>query len=229
MNVINLHTSIGEKDIDELIKRYHFNSNDIYSYMGIAKILQSLLKIQGYYEWVTDDIITEYDSCLVGFMTIGEGIDKLQELYSQYGGIEEEYLIDCLGSIILMKNYELFIQEIQKRTGMWVEKIEFLGDKYSIELLPKLHEICKPENISYTSDYILIPKKSVSFLLPLSDRPSNNPCNICTNCENQFCIFKKSDSDNSVHYDNPEVIPDESEDFVPNTYGYMQIFNKTKE
>lgn len=193
MPQINLQIRITEDDINEMISRYHFNEDDYEHYKAMGEMMMPLLEVRGFYEFVSDVEEIHYDKSIVAFFTLGDGIDLLQNVYSDKYCMEEAYLIDCLGLVLLTKGYEEFIKEIQKQTKLWVSKIDFLGDEYPLELIPKLYEYCSPDNITYNNQLVLSPSKSVAIILPLSDTPGENPCNICINCNNKECIFRKEE------------------------------------
>ena len=99
-------------------------------------------------------------------------------------------MADCIGLELLMKAYEELIKHVQRETGKWATKIDFLGETYPIELLPKLYRDFAGEiEVQYNQNFVLTPSKSVVFLLPMSDEKIGDPCHICENCSNVFFFF----------------------------------------
>jgi len=126
----------------------------------------------------------------VVFLTLGNGIDALQELYLNKKCLSEAYMIECIALELLAKAYREFVKGVQKETGKWAKKIDFLGDTYPIELLPKLYDEFEQMDITYNEKMVLSPEKSVVFLLPISKEKKGNICNICKSCSNKACALR---------------------------------------
>lgn len=190
---IDINISLDNNDLCLLIDRYHFRNCDFEHLRDLYGALIPLIEPGAYYcinhcnEQIDFD---EYAACIV---TLGDGIDKLQELYSDRELLEEAYMIECIGMELLSKAYKVLIKELESITGKYVSRLEFLGDTYSLELLPNLFEQINPENISYNSYLQIIPSKSVSLLLPLSmEGTTNELCSVCLTCKNKTCAMRKA-------------------------------------
>lgn len=221
-----LMVSLDDDDLIKMMRRYHFSDSDYEDILAMSRAMEPLVDINAFCVYKESYAKIEEKNFYMVFVTLGDGIDRLQGLYADRQCLSEAYIIDCIGSELLMKAYEKLVKELQKECGKWAKKIDFLGDKYSMELLPELYEECKPEGIRYNEQFVLIPSKSVVFLLPMSEKKTNDPCLICANCGNKDCIFRTK----------AEVIPDNrigmnyadnmSEERMHYTYGYMKIYGK---
>ena len=146
-----------------------------------------------------------------GFVTLGNGVDELSELYLNHDQIEEAYIIDCLSLVLLSTAYEEFAQVVEKETNLHLAELSFLGDKYSLDLLPQIYESLAPENIKLTDGQMLMPLKTAALILALDTRAHSDIkklCSSCAACKNLSCPSRKK-----------QAAP------LPHTYGAMQIFS----
>ena len=139
-------------------------------------------------------------------------MDEMAELYLSHEQIQEAYMIDCISLMLLSKAYEEFAHVIEEQSGLYLTELSFLGDQYSLELLPQIYERLAPDDISLTEGNMLKPLKTATLVLQLDAHQHTNVkqlCNTCANCKNFSCPSRKV-----------QVSP------MPKTYGNMQIFHK---
>lgn len=222
MQTTELSVHLKKDDIEQLIMRYHFRTDDIVLLQSLSQAMQPLLRVKAYYVWQKQDSSIAYEDYAIVFLTLGEGIDRLQELYMDQKCLSEAYMIDCIALEYLTKAYEEFVRYIQKETGKWAVKIDFLGDTYPVTMLPKLIQKFDDMKIGYNEKYVLTPSKSVAFLLPMSKARTKNPCHICDNCSNTECLFRKDSRGRKEEKGRKEGQP-----VIPNTYGYQRIFGQS--
>lgn len=193
MHQKNFMISLNSGDLENIMQRYHFCQEDFSALQSLSRMLTPLLQAEAYYIWKGKGEIISYNNYAVVFLTLGDGADALQEVYLTRNCLSEAYMIECIALEMLTKAYEEFVKMIQKETGKWAIKIDFLGETYPLELLPELYGQFGKMNITYNEKLVLSPGKSVVFLLPLSEKKSENPCNICKNCGSKECLFRKRD------------------------------------
>lgn len=187
-----LYIKLEEDDFGKLQNKYHFLSEDREKLEGMYQAIFPLIETKAYYVWKERDDIIHYENYGVVFVSLGAGIDALQEVYIRKQCLTEAHMADCIGLELLMKAYEELIKHVQRETGKWATKIDFLGETYPIELLPKLYRDFAGEiEVQYNQNFVLTPSKSVVFLLPMSDEKIGDPCHICENCSNVFCLFRQ--------------------------------------
>ncbi|MEE1027134.1 MAG: hypothetical protein UH211_00440 [Agathobacter sp.] len=209
---IPLDVSLDKKDFDIFLDRYHFSKGDIDDVKSLYKAINPLIAAEAFYSMDNSNIDVAIDDFATCFITLGFGIDSIQDVYIEQELVMESYIIDCLASELLSKAYTAFIDLFEKKTGKFVSKIDFLGDKYPIELVEKIYQNIKPEKIKYNKSFQLIPSKTVSMLLSLSNSKSNfDVCNTCATCKNRDCSMRKE----------PYVV---NVGQNTSTYGYMAIF-----
>lgn len=194
MNQKNFRITLEKEDLKNMIRKYHFRKEDFTSLQSLNRMLVPLLQAKAYYIWKEKGDRISYEKYAVVFLTLGDGADALQEIYLCRNCLSEAYMIECIALELLTKAYEEFVKMLQKETGTWAVKIDFLGDTYPLNILPDLYKEFGKMDISYNEKFVLSPGKSVVFLLPVSEKKTENPCNICKNCENQDCLFRQKNS-----------------------------------
>jgi hypothetical protein len=189
--MLPLSVALEQKDFSRMLQKYHFQDSDQPLLQDNYALLLPHIHAKGYFALDVPVASITYDSYALGLVTLGNGIDELQQEYTKQQNLTESYMLDCLGLELLSKSYQEVVKEVQRMTDKWVTSIDFLGDTYPLSLLPKFFEILHPEDISYNRDFMLTPLKSVSFLLPLSDtKTEHDVCNLCTHCGNEQCILR---------------------------------------
>ena len=192
MNTTDITIHVEPEDILRTMQQCHFREEDFASLQALSRAMAPLLRAKAYYVWEKRDEKVSYDDYAVVFLTLGNGVDALQELYLDRNCLTEAYMVECIALGLLEKAYREFIKEVQRETGKWAQKIDFLGDTYPIELLPRLYREFGQMDISYNEKMVLSPQKSVVFLLPMSSGKKGDACNICENCSNKGCVLRSA-------------------------------------
>ena len=130
-------------------------------------------------------------------VTLGERIDALQELYTQAGALTEAYMLECLGCALLDKACDQLENMIYQETGLYMQEYDFPGSEIPIqkmqEILQNLSEAIEDFPISCNEQFVMQPKKSVTFRGGLGlTRRTRSLCASCTNkdCESRQDIFQ---------------------------------------
>lgn len=208
---IKLIPRLSAADWKDFCSRFHFASADLPRIKSIYTALLPLTEAYAYYSLNQDLNEVTLSSYAYGFVTLGNGVDELSELYLNHDQIEEAYIIDCLSLVLLSKAYEEFAQVVEKETNLHLAELSFLGDKYSLDLLPQIYESLTPENIKLTAGQMLMPLKTAVLILALDTRAHSDikkMCSSCAACRNLSCPSRKK-----------QTTP------LPHTYGAMQIFS----
>lgn len=183
-----LSVSLEDKDIQPMIDRYRFKNEDSRSLKYLVHTVNPIIKPYLYYSIDNDN------SRVYVLLTLGCGIDSLTISYKERGDLKSSYMIDCIGCELLSKAYPKMIAFIEKVTGNYVASMEFLGDKYPLEMIHGFMEKLKPSEIKITEGLMLIPSKTVSIILPLTNTPKTYNCdsyNSCSNCKNLSCAMRR--------------------------------------
>ena len=206
-----LTPQLSSDDWKDFCSRFHFSPADLPYIKAIYTALLPLVESCAYYSLDQDLDGISLPHYAYGFVTLGNGIDELSELYLNHDQIEEAYIIDCLSLVLLSTAYEEFAQVVEKETNLHLAELSFLGDKYSLDLLPQIYESLAPENIKLTDGQMLMPLKTAALILALDTRAHSDikkMCSSCAACKNLSCPSRKM-----------QATP------LPHTYGAMQIFS----
>lgn len=57
----------------------------------------------------------QYEEYAIVFLTLGDGVDALQDVYLERKCLSEAYIIECVSLAILDKAYEEFVKQLQKK------------------------------------------------------------------------------------------------------------------
>ena len=138
-------------------------------------------------------------------------MDELSELYLNHEQIQEAYIVDCISLMLLSKAYEEFAHVVERQSRLYLAELSFLGDTYSLNLLPQIYKSLAPDDIQLTEGQMLRPLKTATLILHLDTKTHANLkqlCNTCANCRNFSCPSRKTTAPH-----------------LPHTYGAMQIFH----
>lgn len=148
-------------------------------------------------------------------MSLGKGIDFLQESYSEKGLFLESYVVEVLAGELLMRGYDAYNRYIQAHTDRHVARYHFPGseDAFPLEMLPELLKDLT-QKITCNASFCMLPKKSVVFVSELTQDEAVHCQGICVGCGNAACPNRTDDG---------LPIRKEMTD-LPLTYGYSRIF-----
>ena len=187
-----LTPGLSSGDWNEFCSRFHFPPDDL---PHIQAIYTALLPLVESY----------------GFVTLGNGVDELSELYLNHEQIQEAYIVDCISLMLLSKAYEEFAHVVERQSRLYLAELSFLGDTYSLDLLPQIYGRLAPDGIQLTEGQMLRPLKTATLILHLDTTTHANLkqlCNTCATCRNFSCPSRKATAPH-----------------LPHTYGAMQIFH----
>ncbi len=202
---------LSSGDWNDFCSRFHFPPSDLPGIQAIYTALLPLVESYAYYSLNQDLDAVSLSHYAYGFVTLGNGIDELSELYLNHEQIGEAYIVDCISLVLLSKAYEEFAQVVETQSNLHLVELSFLGDTYSLELLPQIHACLTPDGIHLTEGQMLRPLKTAALILHLDTKPHANLkqlCDTCAACKNFSCPSRKSPFQN-----------------LPRTYGAMQIFH----
>ena len=206
-----LNPRLSSGDWKEFCSRFHFPLEELPNIQAIYKALLPLMESYAYYSLNQDLKEVSFSHYAYGFVTLGNGMDELSELYLNHEQIQEAYIVDCISLMLLSKAYEEFAHVVEEQSGLYLTELSFLGDTYSLELLPQIYACLTPDAIHLTEGQMLTPLKTAALILHLDTKPHTNPrqlCDTCAACKNFSCPSRKSPFQN-----------------LPRTYGAMQIFH----
>lgn len=154
-------------------------------------------------------------------VTLGAGIDRLQERCSSSGDVSGAYMLECLGSVLLQKAYHIVDELIHRSAGLFVQRYIFPGDgelplSENAGILERIRAAGSGEStgaddgssigmecsreadaadspaVSCNGSYVLTPQKSVAFAAVLgADRKDRH---LCAACPSVTCPNRKNGS-----------------------------------
>ena len=132
-----LTPQLSSDDWKDFCSRFHFSPADLPYIKAIYTALLPLVESCAYYslDQNLDGIFLPHYA--YGFVTLGNGIDELSELYLDHEQIQEAYIVDCVSLLLLSKAYAEFAHVIEDQSGLSLAELSFLGDTYSLDLLPQ--------------------------------------------------------------------------------------------
>ncbi|MDD3368910.1 MAG: hypothetical protein PHP50_08520 [Lachnospiraceae bacterium] len=161
-----------KEDWEQFVKRHHFNIEEIPHISGLWEALRGLLQPRAWY------MQNENTEVLVT-VTLGDGLDELQELYLEREEVGDAYILECLGMSILQRAYEELQPFLHDALNLWMGPFCFIDQPDRIkEILEQLGDC----TISLTDAGMLLPKKSVVFTAPLEKERKDSSCHICDQC-----------------------------------------------
>lgn len=194
---IQPQVNLSDRDVDNLVKKYKYRPADKYMIESVYKTIENVIKPIVYYKVLDDMNGYEYfhsqdnknKRLAIVAVTMGQYIDRLQDIFSDASDLFTASIIDNLSLEIMMKVYSVMAGDISKKYGLWLEKYIFVGDGMQIEHMNTIMDELKPKEIECNAAYNLIPAKSVVFAAQLSDKVHGD-VNLCGNCSNKRCQFR---------------------------------------
>ena len=165
------------------MEKYHYDPEEYPNLKRLAGEMIPCLETEA--GWQDREIQETFpgrdQSFLAVGITLGKGIDELQEKYLQNGFLTESYMIEVLSSELLLKSYQAYTKWVADHRELHVARLYFLGsvagesgssekklnDRLQLENLPVLlWELQMP--VTCNEAYCMIPKKSVVFYAELT-------------------------------------------------------------
>lgn len=153
-------------------------------------------------------------------MSLGEGLDGLQEAYSRKGMLLEAYMLETLAGELLMKSYSAY-NRYAMANGTWhVARYHFPGsdEKFPLEILPDILKKLSAK-VSCNSCFYMKPKKSVVFMAELTQDQGVWCEGVCTGCTSMNCP-------NRIGQNLYREYMNRLGADLPLNYGYSRIFSK---
>lgn len=167
MDSMLLDVTLGQKDMDNLLGRYHFQPSDSQKLQAMYEAVKPLLEVKAYYLWGVPELHVDLETYTAVFLTLGAGIDALQNVYLAGNHMSEAYMLECIGLELLSAAYEAYAAKMQLLSGKWAVKLHFIGDKYPFEYMDIIHRAMGEIDITYNDQYVMSPQKSVAFFLEM--------------------------------------------------------------
>lgn len=195
--------------LEKVREKFHFEEKQIEQIREVAEEMLPVLQREAF--WVRVVYETAYEKVA---MSLGQGVDILQERYSEQGRLLHSYIVEVLAGELLMRGYDAYNRYIAGHTDWHVARYHFPGSEeaFPLEMLPELLQDLTQE-ITCNSAFCMIPKKSVVFISELTQDETVHCQGICVGCGNAACPNRVKGTQRIK-----ERIAD-----LPLTYGYSRI------
>ena len=201
---------LNSEDWTELLKKYKLQNvmTSIHVQMLWYR-MQRALEPEIWYEVHADEVLAA--------ATLGGGVDRLLEEWSDKGQILDSYAADCLAMEALQCLYGLLEDELVK-TNAYIERYQFPDPEEEEEenMAYILKQLQCSETIGLTDDGTLRPMKSVVFIGILTADQKKRCSTICRDCGREDCPNRYS-----LHMGNYR-----EPGGLRYSYGYQRIFGK---
>lgn len=124
-------------------------------------------------------------------VTLGDGVDELQNQYMRKERVSESYMMECIGMEFLRAAYEQTAEHIHAYTGRWMSDFEFIGDKIPFTYMEEIFRLLKLQEVKYNQAYMLTLKKTVVFITDLCTERKGSCCHVCAECSYLECSNRK--------------------------------------
>lgn len=210
-----LENFVTAEFLQEVCRKYHYDETEKAVLEAVARRMQRCMYEEAAYE----QLEREHESAAV-IMTLGAGVDVLQDTYAGEGLLSECYMIEALGSELLLRGYVAYNRLVREQSGEHVARYFFLGSDpdHSIEKLPALLEATELP-VTCTEGFCMLPKKSVAFYAQFTEDESEQCEGICVGCGIENC------SNRIDQYSQNEFCQTDMTD-RPLTYGYARILGR---
>ena len=222
----------NEQFLHSVMKKYHYDPEEYPNLKQLAEQMVCCLEAEaGWQDRDFEETFPEGErSFLAVGITLGKGIDDLQENYLRNGLLTESYMIEVLSSELLLKSYQAYTEWVAAHRELHVARLHFLGtesdasdkklsNRLRLENLPVLlRELQIP--VTCNEAYCMIPKKSVVFYAELTKDAFTKCAGICLGCGRRDCPNRMEEKENS-----PLRFADMTD--RPLSYGYARIFSRT--
>lgn len=207
--------------LKKVCEKYHFDEEQAAQLQAVAEEMLPKMRKEAFWirqesfannEWQSKDSDTTYENVA---MSLGNGVDLLQEHYSEKGLLLESYMVEVLASELLMRGYDAYNRFVNEHSAYHVARYHFPGSEEALplEMLPHLLNGLT-HKIACNSAFCMQPKKSVVFISELTQDETISCKGICVGCTNTACPNRVED-DNLLRKRMADV---------PLTYGYSRIF-----
>lgn len=178
--------------LDHIIKKYHYPEDERETVFSVFYGMRYHILEDAAFSYRLIDlgggIGAEAEAKAAVVITLGEGIDRLQNEYLQKDLFVEGFMTEVIAGELLFLCYPVCNQRLKELFGLNVRKYSFLGSTadYPLTLLP---DILAQSGLDLhcNSALYMEPKKSVAFIAELTQEENLICPGICTGCRSENC------------------------------------------
>lgn len=129
-------------------------------------------------------------------ISLGSGVDSLQDRYSSKERLTQSYMIEVLAGELLMQSYEAYNTYVREHTNLHVARYHFPGSEETFPL-ETLSDLLRgfTDKVICNAAFCMQPKKSVVFAAELTEDESVQCRGVCVGCNSMHCPNKLYSAD----------------------------------
>lgn len=196
-----LEAGLSQQELEEAGRRYHFDVNKMPEFITNYKKLQPMIHAVGCYRIIDQNgkkpdkdsfsLCGNEKGMAAAVITLGKAFDDYQDSCLRKQDIDKAYQIECLGMEILTKAYCSFNLFLHEELNLWPGEYRYPGSNFALEQTTLILEILSQKQVSCNSAYVMNPRKSVAFVVPLYEEQMQN-AQTCEKCDNVNCLYRKN-------------------------------------
>lgn len=216
-----LKMTVSEDLLHKVIKKYHYREEDAGELRQVAHRMEAAMRGRsGFWCRLPQDSSPGEEpgpGAAEAVMTLGEGIDRLQEEYAFRQKFCECYMAEALGNELLLDCYVRFNDWIASQTPYHVAGYRFFGSREELPLEGMRDVLVhfRETAVKCNEVYCLQPKMSVVFLAGLTADADRVCEGICAGCGCRSCSNRMAGEKEASRR------PDMPKGLLP--YGYARI------
>ncbi|MCD7835054.1 MAG: hypothetical protein LUG83_00010 [Lachnospiraceae bacterium] len=204
--------------IEELCRKYHYPDAEKAALREVALNMKKSILSEAALSYAMTNLDGNIPAACV-VITLGEGIDRIQEEYMAAFMLSECYMAEVIAGELLLRSYPVCNERLGRLSGMKVARYLFPGStpRHDVSELPDMLA-GSGLRVKCNEAFCILPMKSVAFYAILT-ADENTVCEgICVGCG-------RTDCPNRVGEDGRL---DRVSDFVGAAfnYGYARIFGR---
>lgn len=203
-------------------KKFHYEEEQLEALAAVAGEMLPLMRREVF--WKRGEVYSRQNTEAVYYenvvISLGKGVDELQEAYSNQGMLLESYMVETLASELLMKSYSTYNRYTQEEGTWHVARYHFLGseENFPLEMLPDLLKNLT-NRVNCNHYFYMEPKKSVAFVAELTQDQTAQCEGVCVGCG-------RTDCPNRVEENSHRRYLERFAPSLPLTYGYSRILGR---
>ncbi|MCM1284070.1 MAG: hypothetical protein NC180_10305 [Muribaculaceae bacterium] len=180
--------------LKEVRQKFHYDEAQALEFQEVAEKMLPRMREEAFWErrvspgenkhrGRTDGVVCEHV-----VMSLGNGVDRLQESYNEREMLSQSYMLEVLAGEVLLRGYAAYNRYVKNNTDWHVAAYHFPGSEedFPLEMLPEMLKELTPA-VTCNSAFCMRPQKSVAFVAELT-KDDNVLCRgICAGCSNTDC------------------------------------------
>ncbi len=185
----------GTDFLENVYGKYHYGEAQRAELQAVAEAMLPLMRREAFWERrgfpAGKRRFTENGDGVMfekAVISLGGGIDRLQEGYSEREMLSRSYMIEALASEVLLQSYEAYNRYVREHTKLHVARYHFPGSEeaFPLEILPGLLKELT-DQITCNAAFCMQPQKSVVFISELTRDEKVHCGGICAGCDSAHC------------------------------------------